>query len=204
VDLGIAGKVALVTGASAGLGEAVAVALAKERCRISLSARRLPELERVAHRCREAGSPDTCALPSDQTNVASLESLVRETETRLGPVEIVALTSLTVKQPLQQLVLSNSFRTALVAALKTLSGEVAGEGITVNSIATGLVETERFRKLYATPEKRDEAVSKIPIGRAATPEEFAPLVAFLCGDGARYVTGQTISIDGGLVAGLFG
>jgi len=101
-------------------------------------------------------------------------------------------------------VLSNAFRTAVVSALKTLSREVAPDGVTVNSIATGLVETDRFRAIYDTPEKREAAVKQIPVGRAATPEEYAPLVAFLCGEPARYVTGQTISIDGGLNPGLFG
>ena len=255
MDLGIRGKTAVITGASAGLGEAVALALAREGVKVAVSARRLPLLEEVARRARECGAPDACALAVDQTDPAALAALVREAERRLGPVDIlvvngggprpgrytqvtpadwdqgyglllksglalvdavlpgmrarrwgriVALTSLTVKQPLQTLVLSNTFRTALVAALKTLAGEVAAEGVTVNCIATGLVETDRFRKLYGTPEQAAAAVAGIPMGRAATPEEFAPLVAFLCGAPAGYVTGQTVSIDGGLVSGLFG
>jgi 3-oxoacyl-[acyl-carrier protein] reductase len=92
----------------------------------------------------------------------------------------------------------------VVSALKTLSREVAREGITINSIATGLVETDRFRAIYDTPEKRARALGEHPMGRPASPDEFAPLVAFLCGEPARYVTGQTIAIDGGVVAGLFG
>jgi 3-oxoacyl-[acyl-carrier protein] reductase len=255
MELGLEGRTALVTGASAGLGEAVALALARERVKVAVSARRLPKLEEVARRAREAGAPDACALAADQTDPASLAALVKEAEARLGPVDIlvvngggprpgsytqmspadwdagyaltlksglslvdavlpgmrsrgwgriVALTSLTVKQPLRSLVLSNSFRTALVAALKTLAGEVASEGITVNSIATGLVETDRFRALYSSPEQRQAALAGVPLGRAATPEEFAPLIAFLCGEPARYITGQTVSIDGGLVSGLFG
>jgi 3-oxoacyl-[acyl-carrier protein] reductase len=119
---------------------------------------------------------------------------------------IVALTSTSVKQPIDTLVLSNAFRTALVSALRTLANEVAAEGITVNSIATGRVKTARLRALYGGSEEEMErlAALEVPIRRVADPQEFAPLVAFLCGEPARYVTGQTISIDGGLTRGLFG
>jgi 3-oxoacyl-[acyl-carrier protein] reductase len=119
---------------------------------------------------------------------------------------IVALTSTSVKQPIDTLVLSNAFRTALVSALHTLANEVAAEGITVNSIATGRVKTARLRTLYGgnDEEMARLASAEVPIGRVAEPKEFAPLVAFLCGEPARYVTAQTISIDGGLTRGLFG
>jgi len=117
---------------------------------------------------------------------------------------IVALTSSSVKQPIPTLALSNAFRTALVAALKTLSIEVAPYGITVNSIATGRVLTDRLRQLY-TDEQAMAAAAKsdVPIGRVATPAEFAPMVAFLCSEAARYVTGQTIAIDGGLIKSIY-
>jgi len=109
-----------------------------------------------------------------------------------------------VKQPFAGMVLSNALRASVTAALKTLSAEVASEGITVNTIATGLVETDRLRAIYDTPAKMAAAVAGIPMKRAATPAEYAPLVVFLCGEPAGYVTGQTISIDGGLTAGIFG
>jgi len=117
----------------------------------------------------------------------------------------VALTSTSVKQPLGNLALSNAFRVALVAAMKTLAGDVAADGITVNSIATGRVRTDRLRELYGADAAMDTAAeAEVPMRRVAAPAEFAPLVAFLCGDPARYVTGQTIAIDGGLVRGIFG
>jgi 3-oxoacyl-[acyl-carrier protein] reductase len=118
---------------------------------------------------------------------------------------IVALTSTSVEQPIGNLVLSNAFRVALVAALKSLSSDVAADGITVNSIATGRVRTDRLRELYGDDEAMDRAAkAEVPIGRVATTEEYAPLAAFLCSESARYITGQTIAIDGGLTSGIFG
>lgn len=255
MDLGIRGKVALVTGASSGIGEAVALELAREGVKLAVAARRRESLEGVARRARSLGAAEAVACVADQTDADSLVRLVREVEGRLGAVDIlivngggpkpgtwtqlgpadwdaayaltfrsalrlvdavlpgmrarkwgrvVALESVSVKEPIPALILSNAFRTAVVAALKTLSGEVAADGVTVNAIATGLVETDRFRALYDTEEKREKAAAKVPMRRPATPAEFAPLVAFLCGEGARYVTGQTISIDGGRTAALFG
>lgn len=133
-----------------------------------------------------------------------VESLVPAMRARAWG-RIVALTSTSVKQPIDTLVLSNTFRTALVAALRTLATEVARDGVTVNCIATGRIETDRLRELYGNDDRKvEEAGREVPIGRIAAPGEFAPLVAFLCSEPARYVTGQTISIDGGLVRGLFG
>lgn len=118
---------------------------------------------------------------------------------------VVALTSTSVKQPIDTLVLSNAFRTGLVSALRTLAVEVAAEGVTVNAIATGRIETARLRELYGGDEAKLRAAgAEVPIGRIASPAEFAPLAVFLCGEPARYVTGQTISVDGGLTRGLFG
>lgn len=117
---------------------------------------------------------------------------------------IVALASSSVKQPIPSLALSNIFRTALIAAMKTVSVEVARDGVTVNAIATGRVRTARLRELYKDDASMERAGQEVPVGRLASPEEFAPLVAFLCGEPANYITGQTIAIDGGLVSGLFG
>ncbi len=96
-------------------------------------------------------------------------------------------------------------RTALVSALKTLSGEVAPDGVTVNAVATGRIETDRLRALYGNdPQLLQRAGEEVPIGRIAQVDEFAPLVAFLCSAQAAYITGQTIALDGGLIAGIFG
>src|SRR5204863_148089 len=87
---------------------------------------------------------------------------------------IVALESVVVKQPFAGMVLSNALRASVTAALKTLSSEVASEGITVNTIATGVVETDRFRSLYDTPSKMAAAAAGLPMNRAASPAEDAP------------------------------
>lgn len=117
---------------------------------------------------------------------------------------IVALTSMSVKQPMATIVLSNAYRSALTSALKTLAGEVATDGITVNTIATGRILTDRLRALYESEEAMHESArTEVPMGRVGTVEEYSPLVAFLCGHGARYITGQTIAVDGGFIKSLF-
>ncbi len=118
---------------------------------------------------------------------------------------ILALTSTSVKQPIAHLPLSNVFRSGLVAAMKTIAGDEAPHGITVNSIATGRIRTERLRELYTDDATMDAAAAtEVPIGRVAEPEEFAPIVTFLCSPHAAYITGQTIAVDGGLIRGIFG
>ncbi|MEO6835367.1 MAG: SDR family oxidoreductase [Candidatus Tumulicola sp.] len=257
MDLGIRGRVALVTGASAGIGEAVALALAREGVKLAAAARRSDRLEVLARRAAELGATGARGFTFDLQDASSIADMLDRVHDAFGRVDIlvlngggpkpgkftdmaigdwdagyhhvlrgmlsivarvvpgmranawgriVALTSTSVKQPIDTLVLSNAFRTALVAALRTLANEVAPEGITVNSIATGRVNTDRLRSLYGDSEEaiRTAAAADVPIKRVATPQEFAPLVAFLCGEPASYVTGQTVSIDGGMTRGLFG
>jgi 3-oxoacyl-[acyl-carrier protein] reductase len=255
VDLGIRGKLALVTGASSGIGEAVALALAREGARLAVAARRRERLEEIARRARSEGAQEAKPFTVDLADAASVERLTGSVEAELGAVDIlvvngggpkpgtftqmeladwdatyaltlrsalqlvrgvlpgmrerrwgriVALESVVVKQPFPGLALSSALRASVTGALKALSSEVAADGVTVNTIATGFVDTDRFRGVYDTPAKVAAAVAAVPMKRAATPAEYAPLVAFLCGEPARYVTGQTISIDGGLTAGLFG
>ncbi len=255
MDLGIRGRTALVTGASAGLGRAVALALAAEGVRLAVAARRRDELEEVARAAKSAGAPEARAYVADLTDDASVARLLADARRDFGAIDIlvansggpkpgtvtqlslddwdagyrtvlrgmlhlvdgvvpqmrergwgriVALTSSSVKQPIPTLALSNAFRTALVSALKTLSLEVGAQGITVNAIATGRIHTDRLLALYGDDRAMEAAArADIPVGRVATPEEFAPMVAFLCGEGARYVTGQTIAIDGGMIKSVF-
>lgn len=255
MELGLKGRVALVTGASSGIGKAVALSLAREGAAVALAARRANLLNEICESVkREGGSAQGFFF--DQSDAQSPARLVDEVVATFGRVDvliangggpkagtyletpidewdraypaslrsmlelvnaalpgmrerrwgrIIALTSMSVKQPIPNLVLSNAFRTALVSSLKTLAGEVGAEGITVNSIATGRIFTERLLELYGNDEKalREAAEREVPMRRAGTPEEFAPLVTFLAGEPAGYITGQTIAIDGGFIKSLF-
>ena len=255
MDLGIRGRVALVTGASSGIGEAVALALAAEGVSLAVAARRRDKLESVVNRAKAAGATDARAFQVDLDDARAIQGMLAGVNDAFGSPDIVvlnsggpkpgtytslklddwdtayravlrnmleltssvlpamtaknwgrivALASSSVKQPIPNLALSNSFRIALVSALKTLSIEVAKDGITINSIATGRVDTDRLRHLYSDDAAMTAAAkAEVPIGHVATPSEFAPMVAFLCSEPARYITGQTIAIDGGLIKALY-
>jgi 3-oxoacyl-[acyl-carrier protein] reductase len=99
--------------------------------------------------------------------------------------------------------LSNAHRLAAIGYLKTLAREVAGDGITVNTVATGKIATDRLADLSGSLEAAEEAArEQVPAGRLGTPAEYGDLVAFLCSARAAYVTGTTIPIDGGLLRAL--
>jgi len=115
---------------------------------------------------------------------------------------IIAITSLAAKEPTRHLALSNAFRPALTGWLKTLAGEVGPRGITVNCVAPGRIATARLEQLYpGGPTESD--LAEIPLRRWGEPREFGDVVCFLAGDRARYVTGQTVVVDGGLQRALF-
>ncbi|NOY09324.1 MAG: SDR family oxidoreductase [Spirochaetes bacterium] len=124
---------------------------------------------------------------------------------------IINLTSITVKQPVENLILSNSIRMAVTGWAKTLSLEFAAAGVTVNNIATGYTLTERINELAAVKAEQsgrdaedviEEMASKIPMKRMAEPEEIASAAAFLASDAASYITGVTLPVDGGYIAGV--
>ncbi len=115
---------------------------------------------------------------------------------------IVALTSLAAQEPTAHLALSNTFRPGLTGWLKTLSREVGPKGITVNCVAPGRIATARLDELY--PDGPSEAQrEEIALRRWGTPREFGDVVCFLASERARYVTGQTVVVDGGLKRFVF-
>ena len=248
MDLGLAGRAAIVCGASSGMGLAVAEALAAEGAGVAMFARRRELLEREAERI------GALAVQGDMTIPQHLERLVTVTVDAFGGVDvlvlngggppaamaatlsaaaveeavallltshvtlvghclphlrasghgrIVAIESSSVREPLPNLVLSNAVRPGVVGWLKTLARELGPDGITVNTIAPGRIDTERLRELYGpggVPEAGD--LEQIPLRRVGSPREIADVVTFLASDRASYVTGAVIPVDGGVTRSL--
>jgi 3-oxoacyl-[acyl-carrier protein] reductase len=262
MDLGIKGKVAIVCGASGGLGRACAEALAAEGVRMVLCSRSFDRIFDAARSISETYGTDIVPVACDISHAESPDKLVREATTKFESVDIlinnaggpppgtfddlsdeawekafnltlmsavrmsravlplmkakgwgriINLASIAVKEPIAGLMLSNSLRSALVGMAKTLSREVADRGILINNIATGNFNTERIQSLFEnrarnqgiTPDQaRMQLESTIPLKRLGRPEELAWLVAFLASERASYITGTTISVDGGAFSGL--
>jgi 3-oxoacyl-[acyl-carrier protein] reductase len=247
MDLGIAGKTALVMGASRGIGRGIAGALAGEGARVAMASR---SRERVAEAAEEIEG-ETAAFEADTSELDRLAALPEEVAAELGPVEIlvtntggpplggaldhqheewqeayrslvlaprvlaeailpgmrergwgriVNVGSSSVREPIPHLTLSNANRMAAIGFFKTLAGEVAADGVTVNTIATGRFATDRLASNWGSWEEMERSAAEgIPAGRLGQPEEFGDLVAFLCSERAAYLTGAVIPLDGGLL-----
>jgi len=132
---------------------------------------------------------------------------------RLSAVpSVLAITSISVKQPVPNLILSNSIRMGVIGLIKTLSVELGPEGIRFNSILPSYIETERVHDLLmyraakedtSLEEQVTRQINDIPLGRMGTPEEFANVAAFLCSPAASYVNGSMINFDGGSYRGVY-
>jgi 3-oxoacyl-[acyl-carrier protein] reductase len=116
---------------------------------------------------------------------------------------IICITSMAVRQPVKNLILSNAIRTSLVGLTKTLSSELAAHNITVNNVMPGYTETERLKELIETTPSFASAKTEIPLGRFGKPEEFAAAVTFLSSERASYITGISLPVDGGWIKGIF-
>jgi 3-oxoacyl-[acyl-carrier protein] reductase len=113
---------------------------------------------------------------------------------------VVAITSISVRQPIGTLILSNTARAGATAFLKTVAREVAADGVTVNSVQPGIHATDRMTSLYGGD--ASAAAQGIPAGVVGDPADFGSVVAFLCSEHARFITGAAIPVDGGAYAGL--
>jgi len=125
-----------------------------------------------------------------------------------GGGAIVVSTSSAVKEPIANLALSNVVRSSVSALSKTLSNELAPDKIRVNHLIPGRLDTDRVRELdtirakhagTTVDEQRENYSKSIPLGRYGTPEEFAQAAVFLFSDAARYITGASLQVDGGLI-----
>jgi 3-oxoacyl-[acyl-carrier protein] reductase len=128
-----------------------------------------------------------------------------------GGGRIIHVTSISVKQPIAGLVLSNALRAAVTGLAKTLAVELAPHNILVNCVAPGYTRTDRVVELAEQAAAREgvtpadverRTVAQIPVGRMGEPAEFAAAVAFLASPGASYITGTTLQIDGGWTRGV--
>jgi 3-oxoacyl-[acyl-carrier protein] reductase len=245
MDLGIAGKVALVTGASKGIGFAVAQALAAEGARVAVSSRDRGRIDAAAARIGATG------LVHDSGDLDGAAVLVEQVEAELGPVDVlvtntggppgnpdalafsrtqwedayrnlvlapmalvtaalpgmrargwgrvVNISSSAVREPIATLMLSNSHRTGMLGAFKTLARQVAGDGVTLNTILPGRIATERAYEMSGGRTGAERwAAENVPAGRMGTPDEVAAAAAFLCSAPASYLTGTTVLVDGAL------
>ena len=259
MDLGLSGKVAMVAGASRGLGFAVAKALAVEGATVSIASRQASSIQDAATRISaEVGRPALGAVV-DMRQAADLQSWYDETVSRFGGVDlvfvntggppagtalsfddaawtnafellllsavrlvrltvpsmksrgggsIVVSTSSAVVEPIPNLALSNIVRSSVGALSKVLANELAADKIRVNHLIPGRFDTDRVRELDAIRAKSTgesvedvrSAFSKaIPLGRYGQADEYATAAAFLFSDAARYITGASLQVDGGLI-----
>ena len=261
MDLRLKGKRAFVTGASRGLGFAVARTLAAEGCRVAINSRKAEKLNAAAKAIEaETGMPVTQLL-GDVGDPAAIERMVTDAAEALGGLDllvtnaggppagsfeslddaawakaidlslmshvrlmraalpylresdaasVLTITSDSVKQPIPNLVLSSSIRSATVGLTKTLALELGGDGIRFNSILPGWTKTERVAELMgaraqANGTSVDEEIAKqmveSPLGRMADPQEFANPAVFLLSPAASYITGVMLTVDGGVYKG---
>jgi 3-oxoacyl-[acyl-carrier protein] reductase len=250
MDLGIDGRVALVTGASGGIGRAIAAELAAEGAKVAVSSRSRERIEATAE------AIGATAWAHDSTDLDGAPRLVREVEERLGPIDvlvcntggppggadalgftreqwqtayanlvlgpmalvhavvpgmrergygrIVNVVGLGIREPIANLMLSNAHRVSMITSFKTIARQIAADGVTLNSVLPGRIETQRIIDLAGSLEAaRELARTTVPAGRLGTVEEMAAVATFLCSARASYVTGETIAIDGGAAHSIF-
>lgn len=150
-----------------------------------------------------ASTPLEAYMPALELNllsvVAMCQGAVPEMRER-GWGRVVAITSVSVRQPIPTLILSNTARAGATGFLKTLALEVAADGVTVNSVQPGYHATDRLRNLRG--DGLDELAADVPARQLGRPEDFGRVCAFLCSDAARFITGAAVPVDGGAYLGL--
>ena len=249
MDLGLEGRVALVTGASQGIGRGIAEQLVAEGALVAISSRSQENIAKAAEAIGARG------YQHNSTDLEFADELVRRVESDLGPLDVLVtntggppgspdplgftrdqweaayrtlvlspmalieatlpgmrergygrilnVVSSAVREPIPNLMLSNAHRSSMMAAFKTLAREVAGDGVTLNSVLPGRIATARLGELMGSLEQAEEmAAEEVPAGRLGTVEEFAAAAVFLCSARASYVTGVALLVDGGLTRSI--
>lgn len=249
MDLGLKGRTALVTGASKGIGRAIAAALATEGAQVAISSRSRERIDATAVEIgahpyvHDSADLDAGAelIDSIEGDLGPLDVLVTNTggppigidplgfsrdqweaayrDLMLAPMALIErvapgmkergfgrilnVSSSAVREPIPVLMLSNAHRSGLLAAFKTLARDLAGDGITVNTVLPGRIATDRLADPQGSLEGAEAAAKEqVPAGRLGTVEEFAAVAAFLCSERASYVTGAAVPVDGGLLQSI--
>lgn len=263
MDLGIAGRTAIVGGSSRGLGRGCADALAEAGVNLVICARHEDQLHAAADEIERTTGAQVLPVAVDLTCEEDGDRLVEETSRRFGMPDIlvnniggpppggffdhdeeqfraacerllmyplrmlklciphmrqqrwgriVNITSMSVREPMPNLILSGVFRTGLVSMCRAMSNDLAAENVLINNLAPGSFDTERSREILQEraektgrpmDELRSEAVKDTPMGRFLRPEELGWVAAFLCSEKASAITGATFPVDGGAGHGLF-
>ncbi|WP_426573294.1 SDR family oxidoreductase [Aquihabitans sp. McL0605] len=150
-----------------------------------------------------ASTPMEAYLPAIELNLLSTVAMCQAAVPAMTPQgwgRITAITSHSVRQPVAGLILSNTARAGVTGFLKTLAGEIARHGITVNSVQPGLHATDRLLSLHGGDV--EGAARTVPTQTVGRPEDFGAVVAFLCSDQARFINGAALVVDGGAAQGL--
>jgi 3-oxoacyl-[acyl-carrier protein] reductase len=262
MDLGLAGKVAMVAGASRGLGYAVARTLAAEGAHVSVVSRDASAIKEAAGRIEKETGGSVLAMTGDVSSAEAIDRWHAATLERFGGVDLVLtnsggpppgpaltfdddgwksafellvlsairlvrataptmarrgkgavlmVTSSSVKEPIPNLGLSTVLRASVSALAKSLALDLAPQGIRVNQLIPGRIDTDRVRQLdqvnaqrlgIPVAEQRSRSMTTIPLGRYGEPDEFGRAAAFLLSDAASYITGATLQVDGGLIRSI--
>jgi len=262
MEMGLRNRVAIVAGASQGIGRATAEAFAAEGCRVAICARNAASLKAAAEAITKQHGVEVLDQAVDVTDASAVHGFVEAVINKFGSVDIcvtnaggppakgfmaasledwrkavdanflsavyfareviphmqrkhwgriITITSITTKQPVADLVLSNAVRTSVVGLVKSLANEFGKDGILVNNVGPGFTATDRLKQLAKTRaqnsgQKEEEIfagwAADAPLKRVGEPREVADAIVWLASERASYITGQTLLVDGGAYKGL--